>query len=527
MRDAFQKQQFEGVDLCHEREKNQNKMTKNTVVFGHDKDTYVRSVNRRSNVQDLANNSKDSRIAAEGIKQKLGSHNFRFGSYKPEYEQSSNITDKQLATQAAIDKAQKLFKPQNVNKKMYSTQNSWSTKKKLKANNSLITQSKTNLQSPEQSLSREKSFEGTLYAKIRDVDINELKKSSIKFGDSGIFNELSNSFKQRSNMIWRNNKDKLSNTLSRLKNVSPISKRENFHKGNINIGGHKTTQDLSTSNNENFKVNEVSNEIREKDREVHKIMKKRNVHLGSCSNVPSTELSSRYPDYNKEAINNSINDQFQNSNFKKSIYLSGSPQRKRDRPTASKLSVYGDQVSSTNDASDMHQKSKDLKRELLAHAFNLGYGVDTHKKGPTADVIQHMRNNLVPANEHSNFRKKNAIDNFSHTDGSGNNLSSSYRTTKNRYIKGPPASKLPIDYWKTNFSFNQVSQQTETGSLASPVVESNVGSLKSSMGSTRTDFSELKNITRMHNDPKTLMRNKAKSIKSSFTVGYSKGDFGT
>ena len=47
------------------------------------------------------------------------------------------------------------------------------------------------------------------------------------------------------------------------------------------------------------------------------------------------------------------------------------------------------------------------------------------------------------------------------------------------------------------------------------------------MGSTRTDFSELKNITRMHNDPKTLMRNKAKSIKSSFTVGYSKGDFGT
>jgi hypothetical protein len=410
---------------------------------------------------------------------------------------------------------------------MYSTQCSWTTKRTQKARTGFHSQSRSNMESPTPDLSRENSAKNGIFKEVKNVqpvDVNELKKSSIRFGDTGTFNELSNSFKKRSNMFWTTGQSNLNKTMKKPNNLSPLSKRVNMMKGSLRIGGHQKSQVLGTANSEDFKVGQVSQEIREKDKQVHDFMKKKNVHLGSCSESPNTEAKASFPTYHKDVINGVNVEQFSNSNFKKSIYLSGSPQR--ERPIQDKYSSYGENIDANNsDALNFSMKNKELKRQLLSHAFNLGYGKDTHKRGPGIDVIQHMRQHSVPLNEHTNLKKKNEKQNFKYSEDIGLRKSkdADFPSSKNHYISGTPAQKLPIDYWKTNFSFNQVSHQTGTGALSNGIADGYVSSLKSSIRSAKAEFAQIKNEV----DSKSMIRNKVKANKSSFTVGHSKGDFET
>ena len=105
-----------------------------------------------------------------------------------------------------------------------------------------------------------------------------------------------------------------------------------------------------------------------------------------------------------------------------------------------------------------------MKRELLSHAFNLGYGKDTHKRGPNLDVIQHMKQNLVPKNESNLLKKKNEKQNFKyHEDVSSrlsnhDSLNTNMESRQVRHIGGLGNGKIPTDYWKSNFTFNQVAK---------------------------------------------------------------------
>lgn len=198
----------------------------------------------------------------------------------------------------------------------------------------------------------------------------------------------------------------------------------------------------------------------------------------------------------------------------------------------SKLSMYGDKVNlKENSATEMTQKNKQLKRELLSHAFNLGYGKNTHKRGPSMDVIQHMKQHGLPMNQSTTLKKKNEKQNFKYQEDIGSRVGKTNNSFSHghgsRYAPGHGNGKLPMDYWKTNFAFNQVEKKTETGSLHNSMIDQYGPTAKSSMGTTRSGFSEISGLCKQQNDKNILQRNKAKAIKSSFTVGYSKGEFNT
>lgn len=96
---------------------------------------------------------------------------------------------------------------------------------------------------------------------------------------------------------------------------------------------------------------------------------------------------------------------------------------------------------------------------------------------------------------------------------------------------GVQKEKLPMDYWKTNFAFNQVEKKTGTGTLSSTISDNlPPAHSKSTMGSSANiGFTEIKGTVGkiQHEGANLLQRNRAKSIKSSFTVGNSKAGFDT
>jgi hypothetical protein len=113
MKDSFGHQPYPIQDLAMERNRVQQKLTKNTIVFGMDKNNYFKAGHSRTTSQDLSQKSKESKIAAESVKQKLQAHNFKFGSFAPDYHLSSNLGDKQLSTQDSGLQADKLIKKPN------------------------------------------------------------------------------------------------------------------------------------------------------------------------------------------------------------------------------------------------------------------------------------------------------------------------------------------------------------------------------------------------------------------------------
>lgn len=533
MKDAFSNQAFNIEDNIGDRQRIQNKLMKNTVVFGHDKNNYLTRKHSRTDSQALAMQSQESKLAAESVKQKLQSHNFKFGSYKPEYSLSSNPADKQLLTQEAVAQALKLNQDSKVKKRMYSTQSSWTTKKKFNGNISQHTKSRSNFESPGNSFSRDMSMDKKVNENksfVRDVDMNDLKKSSIKFGD-GTFGDLNGAFGQKPNLFWNVNRGTFSKTLDRKRyNNSPMHKRPHMLQASIKLGEHQKSQIINTSASEQYKSNQVPKDVREKDQEVHNFMKGKHVHLGSNNDQGNSEAKSRYPLHSKAVIDQFNGEIPMNSNFKKSIYLSGSPNR--EKQFDSRLSLYGENIPEKDaSANILNEKNKQLKRELLAHAFNLGYGKNTHVRGPGADVIQHMRQHSVPVTECKSLKQKNEKQNFTyHKDisvGQNNGQNSfNYELHNSRYAKGlSQNTKLPMDYWKTNFTFNQVAKQTETGSLSNSTGDY-TGTHKSSIGSTRSGFSDFKGFSKA-NESSLLQKNKVNSTKTNFTVGYSKNEFDT
>ena len=88
-----------------------------------------------------------------------------------------------------------------------------------------------------------------------------------------------------------------------------------------------------------------------------------------------------------------------------------------------------------------------------------------------------------------------------------------------------------MDYWKTNFAFNQVDKKTGSGVLTSSISDNLPPNHSKSTIATSSNvgFSELKGILgRAPNEgPNILQRNRTKSIKSSFTVGSSNREFDT
>ena len=264
-------------------------------------------------------------------------------------------------------------------------------------------------------------------------------------------------------------------------------------------------------------------------------MKKQNVRLGNYNSNSQTEVKSSYQTYSKNTIDESNSDNKKNSNFKKSFFICGSPAR--EKPLESKLNMYGDGADiASGTANDLNQVNKQLKRNLLSHAFNLGYGRDTHKRVPSVDVTQGMRKWDEILKEWETLKKKNEKQNFKYTEN-GDVKNSEYpielnNVTNTRYMTGGfHKEKLPMDYWKTNFAFNQVEKKTGTGTLASSISDNlPQNHSKSTMGTSSIGgFAEIKGTVGkiQPEGSNMLQRNRAKSIKSSFTVGNSKGGFDT
>lgn len=536
MRDAFGKDSYQMEDSSFERYKIQQKITKNTIVFGMDKDRYFKPGHSRSSTHDLSQHSKEARQAADGVKKKLLSHNFRFGSHKPDYRLSSD-GDK-IVTKETLMEAYKLSQDNKPVKKMYSTQSAWNnTRSKLNPSRAAVHhKSRSNIESPtglNRQFSEDKKF-NKLPAQLKAVDINDLKKSSIKLGDSGTFNELSNNHLNKQSLFWNSNRSGFSKTINQAKtNISPFQKKQNLQKTHINLGDSKT-QDTQTSSTDQFKQMQVSKDIRNKDQEVHDFMRKRNVYLGS-SDIPSNSVTkSSFTTHSKKLFDEANGENPLNSNFKKHIFLNGSPTREVQMET--KLSSYGDKISNNdNSAFEMSNKNKQLKRELLSHAFNLGYGKDTHKRGPSMDVIQHMKQHGVPVGECGLLKKKNERQNFKYSQDISSRedkLPNSLNKTQaeRRYILGKTDVKLPIDYRKTNFAFTQVDHKTETGSLSNSMLNDYNSTFKNSLKSNNSGFSELSNYIKPSSTEESMQlssKNKVHANKSNFTVGYNKGDFST
>ena len=171
---------------------------------------------------------------------------------------------------------------------------------------------------------------------------------------------------------------------------NPLNKKHHITEGFLDLREHQKSQQVGTTALESFKQSQVPSDDRMKDKEVHDFMKKQNVRLGNYDSNSQTEVKSSYQTYSKNTIDESNSDNKKNSNFKKSFFICGSPAR--EKPLESKLNMYGDgAVIASGTANDLNQVNKQLKRNLLSHAFNLGYGRDTHKRVPSVDVTQGMR----------------------------------------------------------------------------------------------------------------------------------------
>ena len=220
---------------------------------------------------------------------------------------------------------------------------------------------------------------------------------------------------------------------------SPFGKKHHITEGFLDLRENQKSQQIGTTQLDSFKSGQVSLNDREKDKEVYDFMKKQNVRFGSLNAGFSAEDKNNFQTYNKNTAEEINSDNKKNSNFKKSFFLWGSPAR--EKPLEGKLSMYGEGAEGASNAvKDLNQVNKQLKRDLLSHAFNLGYGKDTHKRIPSVDVTQGMKKWEDILKEWETLKKKNEKQNFKYTENGGskdfelpnepNNISN------NRYLTG-------------------------------------------------------------------------------------------
>jgi len=414
-------------------------------------------------------------------------------------------------------------------KKMYNTQSLWNKTQKLNVRKLENQKSNHNFESASRSFHKnpkDQRVDPTNLPSMK-IDKNDLKKSSIKLGESGGNNDLVGSHGNNFIHFGGSNKRGMNNSLTRVNNRSPALRNKNALKTNVSLGGHQKSQILNTSNSDEFKALQVSKDIRDKDQGVHDFMKKKNVHLGFVSNSNNSTTKSSFPNYNRKVINTFNGEIPMNRNLIKSMYL-GSPSGAKK--TESKLSMYGEKITNeSNTAQEMNLKNKTLKRELLSHAFNLGYQEGTHRRGPSVDVAHHMRKNPVKLNESALLKQKNEKQNFKYCqDPSGryNKVENGNYLNQRRYLSNGGRSKNDNDYWKSNFTFNQVTSKTGAGSFKNSPFDSTDISFKASAKSTKSGFSET-NKYKKELDKKIQEKNKQNSTKSNFQVGFHKNDFST
>ena len=196
---------------------------------------------------------------------------------------------------------------------------------------------------------------------------------------------LNNSFKNKPKLFWEINRASFGKTHSgKVTAQSPLAKKHNINEGFIKLGETQKSKISESTTTESFKPGQVPVNDREKDKEVYDFMKKKNVHLGSFSNDSHSEAKSRFPIYNKNVVEELNSESKVNSNFIKSFYISGSPAH--ERPLESKLNLYGENIEDkSGNTNDQIEKNKQLKKDLLSHAFNLGYDKDTHKRVTNVD----------------------------------------------------------------------------------------------------------------------------------------------
>lgn len=280
----------------------------------------------------------------------------------------------------------------------------------------------------------------------------------------------------------------------------------------------------------NYKLAQISSEVREKDMQVHESMKKQNVHFGSVNGSLNTEAKSKFQTYNKDVIDKFNGKNPANRNLIKSIYIGGSP--RREQSIESKLSTYGENITANDALSIDLAKNKQMKQVELSHAFNLGYSVDTHKRAPSLDVTANMKHCDEILKECEMLKHKNERQNFKYTQPIGSrkvdmDLNSNYGA--NRYVKpGGQKEKPPMDYWKTNFTLNQIARQPSAKSVLNSLTEPHEGHLKPSFSTTKDGLIEVKGPSfKTKNGNVLLMKNKANSLRSNVMIGAAKGEFGT
>ena len=128
---------------------------------------------------------------ADNVKQKLQSHNFKFGSHKTDYNSTSIAGNRQQLTQNVLRDAIKMNNELKANKKkMYSTQSMWNSKKKIGSPSGAnkYQKSKSKAESRDDSSSRLdylKNHSRQQTSFLTPVDMTDLKKSSIWFGEAG------------------------------------------------------------------------------------------------------------------------------------------------------------------------------------------------------------------------------------------------------------------------------------------------------------------------------------------------------
>ena len=196
--------------------------------------------------------------------------------------------------------------------------------------------------------------------------------------------------------------------------------------------------------------------------------------------------------------------------------------------------MYGEKIDEfSGNVYDQSEMNKQQKITLLSHAIHLGFDKESHKRVPNVDITHGMKKSGEILKQNSTLKKKNEKQNFKYHEDIGvrhpDSNTAQTSSSATRYMQGAnQKEKLPMDYWKTNFTFNQVDKKTETGSLNCSSTEHNYPSKNNKNSVTKMGFTELKNhVIKSHNENSNLMRIKEKSIKSSFVVGHSKGEFGT
>lgn len=141
-------------DNSNERKQIQAKYRKETIVFGKDKSNYFKQSSPRASTQEMANVSREIKEAAETVKQRLMSQNFKLGSFKPEYNSSSIAVDKVILSKEAKDEKYKQPSAYKIKKMMSSTHNAWANAA-VKSFDSQAHKSRTGLDVKENSERRE------------------------------------------------------------------------------------------------------------------------------------------------------------------------------------------------------------------------------------------------------------------------------------------------------------------------------------------------------------------------------------